>query len=361
VARSLVPAIVVAALVAVVFPGSAQSQPSMADLVGQYADWLNGRRSPVDLHAADLDVVRRELARLDPAAIAVAPALKPEQAREYRRRVLTTFAVEVAAIGSRRNAAAAGRLVEWACAYVRTHIPLSEFDRAWQLTALSVLEGAIDSQALDDHVNHARPIFAGEPRLHLARAIVDEQFNAPSEILVRTETAAGMARLREAIARREGESFRTAERAIARFQEASALTELKGEALLRAGHVQMRLSRYDAALASWKDLEPHINEPAMLFLLHLFRGMALEGRGRVEEARVSYESALKLSPGAHSATMRLAALAFRYGHGDEPTALTDALIQNDDPRRDPWWSYYAADWRLYYPRIARLRAFVKHP
>jgi len=333
----------------------------MADLVAQYAEWLNGRRDPIDLYAADLDVVRRELGRLDPTAIPVSPTLKPEQAREYRRRVLTTFAVEVAAMGSRRNAMSAGRLVEWACAYVRTHAPLSEFDRAWQLVALSVLEGAIDSSALGEHVSHARPVFTDEPRLLLARGIVDEQFNAPSEVLVRTETAAGVVRLREAMARREGESFRAAERAIARFQEAAAIETLKGEALLRAGHVQMRISRYDAALASWNGLEAHMNEPAMLFLLHLFRGMALEGRGRVADSRRSYESALKISPGAHSATLRLAALSFRHGYGDEPTTLVDALIQNDDPRRDPWWSYYAADWRLYYPRIARLRAFVKHP
>jgi tetratricopeptide (TPR) repeat protein len=334
----------------------------MADLVGQYAGWINGRPDPIDLYAADLDAVRRELGRLDPAAIPVSPSLTPEQAREARRRVLTTFAVEVAAAGSTRNATSAGRLVEWACAYVRTHTPINEFDRAWQQTALSVLEGAIDSRALADHVEHARAVFADDPRLTLARGVVEEQVSAPSEVLVRTETAAGLTRLREAMARREGESYRAAERAIARYQEAAAATAaLRGEALLRAGHVQMRLARYDAALDTWAGLEAHLTEPSLLFLLHLFRGMALEGRARFDEARRAYESALTISPRAHSATLRLAALSFRYGAGAEPTTLTDALIRDDDPRRDPWWSYYAADWRLYYPRIARLRAFLKQP
>ena len=79
------------------------------------------------------------------------------------------------------------------------------------------------------------------------------------------------------------------------------------------------------------------------------------------EARRSYEAALQLSPGAHSATLRLAALGFRFGEGIDSVRLTDALLQHDDPRRDPWWSYYAADWRLYYPHIGRVRGLVKQP
>ena len=144
----------------------------MADLVGQYAEWIDGKRGPVDLAAPDLDAVRRELSRLDPSVIAVDATVPPERAREIRRRVLTTFALEVAALGSTRHAAPAGRLVEWACAYVRTHAPTNEFDGAWQLAALSVLEGAIDSHALAEHVAHARPVFPSEPRLLLARGIV---------------------------------------------------------------------------------------------------------------------------------------------------------------------------------------------
>ena len=331
----------------------------MVDLVNQYAEWIEGRRGPVDLTAPDLDAVRRELSRLDGSAIAVEAAIPPERAREIRRRVLTTFALEVAAVGSTRHAAPAGRLVEWACAYVRTHVPLNEFDAAWQLAALSVLEGAIDSHALGEHVSHARPVFPSEPRLLLARGIVEEQFNAPAEAYVRGETAASLQRAREAAARAEGESYRAAERAILRFQEAAADQSLRAEALLRGGHVELRLSRYDAALATMKDLEQHTDDPAILFLANLFRGIAYEGRARLDEARQAYESALTISPNAHSATLRLAAMGFRYGHGSDSPVLLQSLLRDSDPRRDPWWSYYAADWRFYYPRIARVRAYVR--
>jgi tetratricopeptide (TPR) repeat protein len=333
----------------------------MADMVAGYADWAAGRRKSADVDVVDLDAARRALGRLDPAAIPVDPALTPELAREVRRRVLTSFALELAAIGSRRHASAAGRLVEWGCAYVRSHSPLNDFDRAWQLAALSVLEGAIDSRALADHVTHAQPIFRDEPRLMLARGIVEEQFNAPAEAIMRTETATSMARAREALTRAEGESFRASERAIARFQEAARDDSLAAEAAIRAGHVQLLLSRYDAALATWAGVEQKTTDPALLFLLHLFRGMGYEGRGRLDEARQSYRFALAISPRAHSATLRLAALAFRHGHDDDPAALVDALVKDDDPRRDPWWSYYAADWRLWYARIERVRTFLRTP
>src|SRR4029078_13637553 len=98
-------------------------------------------------------------------------------------RVLTSFALELAAIGARRHAASAARLVEWACAYARTHQPLNDFDRAWELAALSVLEGGIDSRTLADHVAHAQAVFHDEPRLALARGIAEEQFNAPTEAI----------------------------------------------------------------------------------------------------------------------------------------------------------------------------------
>jgi len=333
----------------------------MAETVAAYADWAAGRRKSADVDVVDLDAARRELGRLDPAGIPVDPSLTPEQAREMRRRVLTSFALELAAIGARRHASSAARLVEWACAYVRSHTPSSEFDRAWQLAALSVLEGGIDSHTLADHIAHAQPVFRDEPRLLLARGVADEQLNAPAEAIVRTESAAGLVRAREALARAEGEGFRASERAIARFQEAARDESVAGEALLRAGHVQLMLSRYDAALATWTDVEQKTTDPAVVFLLHVFRGIAYEGRARFDEARQSYQAALAISPRAHSATLRLAALSFRYGHGDDPAALADALLKDNDPRRDPWWSYYAADWRFWYPRIDRVRAMLKAP
>src|SRR5215471_11042514 len=228
--RRVIGAAVGLALLAGPLPVRTQPQTPMAEMIAGYADWAAGRRASTDVDVVDLDAARRELGRLDPSSIPVDKSWTPDQAREMRRRVLTSFALELAAIGSRRHAASAARLAEWACAYVRSHAPLNDFDRAWQLAALSVLEGGIDSRALADHVAHAQPVFHDEPRLTLARGIAEEQFNAPSEAIVRTEAAASLSRAREALTRAEGESFRASERAVARFQEAAREDSIAAEA-----------------------------------------------------------------------------------------------------------------------------------
>ena len=88
---------------------------------------------------------------------------------------------------------------------------------------------------------------------------------------------------------------------------------------------------------------------------------AFSSFARTDEARASYKAALALSPRAHSATLRLAALAFRYGHSDEEAGAAEVLLQDDDQRRDPWWSYYAADWRFWFARIDRVRTLLRTP
>ena len=156
---------------------------------------------------------------------------------------------------------------------------------------------------------------------------------------------------------RKASAIARSERAIARFREAAKI-----EAIARRGHAaawatcSTALGRYDAALATWTAIERRSDGSARCSTsLHLFRGLALESYGRIEQARRSYLAALAQS-GRALRHVRLAALAFVHGRGDDRIPLVDALLRNDDPRRDPWWSYYAADWRFWYPRIERVRA-----
>ncbi len=179
-------------------------------------------------------------------------------------------------------------------------------------------------------------------------------------MLTRTAVGAGLARARELAVRAEGERYRAGERAAARFTDAATDDSLRAEASLRLGHVKIEMGRYDEALTALTGVEGLTDDRAVVYLAHLFRGIALENRARVDEARASYRQALALSPGAHSATLRLAALEFRHGRIDAPERMVDALLQSDDPRRDPWWSYYAADWRFWYPRIERVRRLLRH-
>lgn len=330
-----------------------------SELIASYAEWVHGRRTGVELIAMDLDAAQRQLARFDPSLLPTTAAAGTKEAREEQRRLVTAFALEIAAVGSKKHSAAAARLVEWACAYVRAHSPHNDFDRAWQLAALSVLQGGIDSAALHAHVDHVQSLFRDEPRLLLARGIAEEQFSAPTEVLTRTAIGAGLARAREIAVRAEGERHRAGERAVARFREAAKTESLRAEASLRLGHVKLGMGRYDEALAAFTGVEALTEDRALVYLVHLFRGIALENRGRIDEARASYVQALKLSPGAHSATLRLGALEFRHGRMNAPERMLDALLKTGDPRRDPWWSYYAGDWRFWYPRIERVRSLLR--
>lgn len=348
-----------ALVVTAVAAAAPQSSAPVADLLAGYADWIQGGRHTLELRAADLDAARQALARIDPGTVPVDPALSPAAARERQRRLVTSFALELAALGSRKHAAAAARLIEWACPYVRSHTPINDFDRAWQLAALAVLEGGIDSTVLHAHIDHLQAGFGDEPRVVLARGIADEQFGAPAEVLTRSVAAAGLARARDALARAEGERYRALDRAIARFRDAAKIESVAAEATLRMGHVQHRLGRHDAALATWANLESLHPEPAVAYLTQLFRGLAHESYGRYDAAKAAYLAALTISPQAHSATMRLAALSFLHGSDGQPYQLVDTLVRDDDPRRDPWWSYYAADWRFWYSRIERVRTLAR--
>src|SRR5437660_3833055 len=130
---------------------------SISEQLDAYADWTAGKRPGMALAAADLDAARLELSRAAAPFLRRGPAIPPRpETYEQQRRILVTFALELAAAGSKRQAGAAARLVEWACPYVRSHTPLTDFDRAWQLAALSVLEGGIDGHALQTHLDHAQ-------------------------------------------------------------------------------------------------------------------------------------------------------------------------------------------------------------
>src|SRR5829696_1217724 len=157
--RMLLKTVCLSLLFGAVLTAAPQPPAAIADLLADYAEWIQGRRATLELTAPDLDVARQSLARLDPAAIAVDPSLSAVEARERQRRLTASFALELAALGSRKHAAAAARLVEWACPYVRSHTPVNDFDRAWQLAALAALEGGIDSTTLQAHLDHIQAAF----------------------------------------------------------------------------------------------------------------------------------------------------------------------------------------------------------
>jgi tetratricopeptide (TPR) repeat protein len=326
---------------------------SVPDLLSDYVEWIRGGRTGTALVALDLAAAHRELARRTPYALFRVASPSSTVSEETGRKLATTFALELAAAGSRRQSAAAARIVEWACAYVRGRAPHDEFDRAWQLAALSVLEGGINPAVLREHLKHVRLVFPDEPRFLLAQAIAEEQVGAPVELLGEPPSSSTSAHIPDAAARR-----RAAEQAMSLFREASATDAVRAEAQIRLSHIQIEMNRYDDALQTLATVIDTKGDRALAFLGHLFRGLAWERKGHSKDAMAAYLSAQQTSPGAQSATLRMAALDFREGRRDQATERVDALLSNNEAHRDPWWSYYAGDWRLWPVRIERLRELV---
>jgi tetratricopeptide (TPR) repeat protein len=348
-------ALAVAALLPAGVPGhglaSAGAQSPVADLLDQYA---RGHRTldPASLPVAD--EILKQLRRLAPGFLASAD-LGPEHAR----RDLVAFALEAAAVVFRTGDAAGTRdVIEWACPYVRGHVPGDEFDRRWDLASLALIEGTLSPNALDDHLLHVRQVFPNDPRVRLAAALSREQRTSPfvpHAVADRALTAAAAGNPALAAADRS----RLAEQAITAFRDLLSDDRLSAEAGVRLAHLCLDLGRTDDARSWLAGVERETGDPDLLYLTHLFRGIALERLDRRADALAEYRAAIRIGPGAHAATMALAALLFQQDDRSEAESLVDRLLDADPPHPDPWWAYWMGDIRQLTQAVRAMREAIE--
>ena len=301
------------------------------------------------LSVRDPDTARRELEALAPAFLKA-----DRKSIDNRRRWLVTFALELAQAHSERESVSAGLLVEWACQHVRRHEPIDEFDRRWQLAATALLEGAIHPTALEMHLRHMGGQFPKEPRIALARALVAEQRTAPREVLARGRTAATQP------AGASPPLLSLHEEAARRFQELALLwPAVRAEANVRRARTYIWLNRHEDALLALSGVEGNTTDPALRYLTFLLQGLALDGLGRTREAQQAWVSALRVGPGAQSAMMSLATAMFRSGERAAANLMVMKMLEHNDPRADPWWAYWAGDYRLWFALIRDVRELLK--
>ena len=264
-------------------------------------------------------------------------------APEAPRRALVGFALE-AAWARLDQPAAASKLLEWACRQVRRDSAPGEFDRRWHWAALALFEGAVDPDAIEAHLMHMRLQFPNEPRVPLVRGIAEE---------LRVFTSVAGARPAPASAAKHGEE------AVRRFQDAAKEPAIAGEANLRLGHALLQLGRFEQALDALNQAEPSLKDPSLVYLVRLFRGMALDRLEKTADARRAYEGALALRPGAQTATLSLATMLFRHGERDDASALTDRFLNNGKAPDDPWWEYWPGDFRMAPELVKAMREAMK--
>lgn len=346
---ALIVCLVIAGFAARPATASRDQSPSISDLLTKYT-----QRDPATAEAMaavpDLEAARKELDR-------IAPKFLVRDKLDERRRWLVAFTLELAQAHSEKQSPASAAMVEWACRHVRRHDPPDDFDYRWQLAATALLEGAINPNVLEVHLRHIAEQFPDEPRFMLGRALAAEQRTAPREVLAQSRAPVPPPG-RQATAKPSIDWFR--EEAARKYQElAMSVESVRAEAHVRRAHVHIERGRHDDALAALSEVERLTKDPALIYLGRLFRGLAFDGLRKPAEAQAAYRSALEISPGAHSATLALATSLFRNGQRVEADRLIAALLKHNDPRVDPWWAYWAGDYRFWYPLISGVRGLLQ--
>jgi VWFA-related protein len=263
---------------------------------------------------------------------------------EIRRRALAAFVLD--AVNARlAQGARASRLLEWGCRQIRRHNPPDDFDRHWHRAAFALFAGAVDPDGLEAHVAHVKLQFPNEPRLPFERAVASELRAAPFR--------AGARLSAPDIARHFDEAAN-------RYREAAASTDAatRRDALLRLARVEIERGQANAAIAA---LDARTGAPADAddaYLAALFRGLALEGLGRLGDAAQAYATALRVQPGRQSASIAEAALWFRQSRRDEANARVASLLEDRTQTTDPWWNYWPADYRYAPQWLATVRQSI---
>jgi len=286
---------------------------------GRHADVASRLRTVADVRRLEQDLEKIAKNWLDKGPV------------ETQRRALAAFALE-AAFARVDQGPAAAKLAEWGCRQIRRIPKPGDFEHRWHLAAFAVFGGAVDPDSLRGHLLHVKLQFPNEPRLPYERAVA-------AEVSAAAFVAAGKVDADE-IAKRNTEAARS-------YREATGvdLPGLREEAWLRLGKVELQLGRADEALSALDKAMSLTSDSALRYLASLFRGQAYERLGRADAAREAYEAALGLKPGAHSATMALAALLFRQGDRERAGRLVEDLLNRAERPDDPWWLYWPADYR----------------
>jgi len=262
---------------------------------------------------------------------------------ELHRRALISFALD-AAFARLDQGVQAGKLAEWACRQVRRHTKPDDFDHRAHMAMFAILAGAVDPDALESHVTHVKFQFPTEPRLALERGIAQELRAAPF-YQTGKQTAADIQSHRE--------------EAIVAYTAAARQEAVRGEALLRLGHVNLDLGKTDEALKALDGVEAATKDPDEIYLGRLFRGQALERLGRLDDAREAYARALEVRPDAQTASISLAALDFRRGDRAAADQRVGHLLGRTSQPDDPWWDYWPGDFRLGPDLVRAMREAVK--
>jgi tetratricopeptide (TPR) repeat protein len=215
------------------------------------------------------------------------------------------------------------------------------FKERWFHAAIAVLERAQLASSLERRVDQALAVFPAQPRFVLAHAMVAE---------IRTSPYGGVS---------ESDAQPRFRNAIARFADVGAVPEVKQEASVRLGFLELRSGDAVRALREFERIEPQLDDPFLKYLARLFRGRSLSELNRDAEAEASFRSALDLMPEAQSAQLALAITRVDQNDPAGANNLADVVLKRPAAAPDPWWSYWIGDARLWPEIVQALRREIR--
>jgi hypothetical protein len=139
------------------------------------------------------------------------------------------------------------------------------------------------------------------------------------------------------------------------FEEAAALPGMAPEARVHQAHLLWELG--DAARAlDVLDRIGTTDDPYVEYWGTLFRGLALQGLNRVDDAIATYEHAAALYPGAQTPAVALVPLLVKANRLDDALRWSAIARTRASAALDPWWQYRSSGARLVPEWIRELRA-----
>jgi tetratricopeptide (TPR) repeat protein len=223
----------------------------------------------------------------------------------------------------------------------------------WYRATTAVLIAAADYATVERHLLQAQRVLPNKAHVWLASSVPHAYFARPP-----VQHAASRVRIppsSELLVQDERRELAQAQR---HLERALNLDSANAEARLRLGRVLALRQKHDEALRELRTATALVKEPIQQYYVHLFSGQVESELGRREDARVSFERAAALFPGAQTPRLALSELAAKGGDAAAAlAALQPSPAAARDARDDPWWTYdeaYARDWPAL---VARLRAW----
>ena len=253
----------------------------------------------------------------------------------------------------------ARELVEVGCNAVRRLAVGTEFERAWQLAAIALLEGDgvvgdMVTTPLQKHLDHIDGrIEAGV--LALSRAVQLEQ-----------RVGYGWYRIVPGLTPQQRSQDPAAQREMVREQnkiaDAARLMEVAArfpsvhvEAVVRLGFLAT-LRDAGPSSPNLSEVDQDTDDPTLRYWSHLFQARVSELRGNWHLSAEEYRRAYEIVP-TQSAAIGLAASLSMLGDRQGASQAITEMLSHSLPD-DPWWLYFSGGYRNWPLRIRALREAI---